>query len=174
MELEQHQSNRHIVEIVSEHTKVLFSNLYAQIEKCDLAFPVDKIPNCRYIYHAIHSMDKYFINPDDFIEPDSSVCGVASHLSIVSDKRSGYVHDTTTIISREQLSRYASHVEQKIMSYLKNLTDGMLCEKVGNNGEYTRLGLILSQFRHFMWHMGMSSAATFLQDGTWPQYFGYD
>jgi len=47
----------------------------------------------------------------------------------------------------------------------------MLQEKVGI--KYTRLGLILAQFRHFMWHMGTSSATTFMNENKWPKYTGY-
>lgn len=89
-----------LTEIIKEQTAVLFMNLRAQIEHCSLDCLVDGIPNSRYVFHAIHSLDKWFISPEDFAEPNISVCGIPPELSVISPERHGYVNGTETAPTR--------------------------------------------------------------------------
>lgn len=164
-----------LVKIIIRQTEILFKNLNAQIERCNLDAEIDGIQNARYLFHAIHSLDKWFINPEPFCEPDKTVTGgIPAELSVIDSKRKGFTQANGTHISREQLLQYAISVEKKIQGYLLTLTDEKLVERAQDNGKFTRLELILGQFRHLMWHLGVSSAVTFMHDQTWPEYFGLD
>lgn len=152
-----------LVKIIIRQTEILFKNLNAQIERCNLDAEIDGIQNARYLFHAIHSLDKWFINPETFCEPDKTVTGgIPAELSVIDSKRKGFTQANGTHISREQLLQYAISVEKKIQGYLLTLTDEKLVERAQDNGKFTRLELILGQFRHLMWHLGVSSAVTFM------------
>ena len=63
------------------------------------------------------------------------------------------------------------NVKAKIDSYFEKLTLENLLQKP-EGCEYTRLELILSQFRHLMWHVGLSSAITFTTKKEWNSFTG--
>ena len=77
-----------LVKIIIRQTEILFKNLNAQIERCNLDAEIDGIQNARYLFHAIHSLDKWFINPETFCEPDKTVTGgIPAELSVIDSKR---------------------------------------------------------------------------------------
>jgi hypothetical protein len=164
-------SNRILTGILREQTEVLLKNLDDQIAAAELNTLIDGLPNWRYLFHTIHSLDKNFINPDTFTEPDSTVCGINPALSIIDEKRPDYHQAAGVSVTRSQLVSYALYVRQKIESYFDTLTDTMLAEKA-DNGRFTRLTLILGQFRHLMWHLGLSSGLTVQSGKPWPVYTG--
>lgn len=164
-------SNRILTDILKEQTEILLKNLDDQIAAANLTAVIDGLPNSRYLFHTIHSLDKNFINPDTFTEPSRSVCGVAPELSIIDEKRSCYRPAADITITRGQLSGYASYVRQKTEAYFDTLNDTTLSEKPGS-GTFSRLALILGQFRHLMWHMGLSSGVTVQAGKEWPVYSG--
>ena len=71
------------------------------------------------------------------------------------------------------MEKYAVSVAQKIRIYLAKLSDKMLSEKL-DGCEFTRLDLILGQFRHVMCHAGISSAINAQNGNGWLKYFGLD
>ena len=79
--------------------------------------------------------------------------------------------NNSIVISREQLLDYFEYVKNKIEKYFETLTSQELLQKPGNC-EYTRLELILAQFRHLMWHVGLSSAITFASKKEWNEFTG--
>ncbi len=160
-----------LIDSIRSQTEVLLKNLDDQIDAADLNVQIDALPNWRYLFHTIHSLDKNFINPDNFTEPDISVCGADPALSIIDEKRPGYRQAPEIRMTREQLAHYASAVRIKIESYLASLDDSMLAEKAAGC-QFTRLTLILGQFRHLMWHMGLSSGLTVQEGKQWPEYTG--
>jgi hypothetical protein len=164
-------SNRILTDILKEQTEILLKNLDDQIASADLTAIIDGLPDWRYLFHTIHSLDKNFINPDTFTEPALSVSGAAPELSIIDEKRPGYRPAADIPITRSQLSGYSSYVRQKIETYFDTLDDTMLSEKNGS-GAFSRLALILGQFRHLMWHMGLSSGVTVQTGKEWPAYTG--
>jgi hypothetical protein len=66
---------------------------------------------------------------------------------------------------------YFEHVKNKIEAYFESLTAEALLQKP-EGCEYTRLELILAQFRHQMWHVGLSSAITFEGKNIWNEITG--
>lgn len=109
------------------------------------------VPCWRWIYHAIHSADRYFINPSDYKEPAFHREGM-DDLNIPCD----------AVLSDEQLMFFLDRVEQKTYDYLNSLTDDMLNIKP-EGCEYTRMDLILKQIRHLAIHIGMINGQTLLE-----------
>ncbi|MCR5848052.1 MAG: hypothetical protein K6G75_08035 [Lachnospiraceae bacterium] len=75
------------------------------------------------------------------------------------------------MIPRKKLEEYMDHVKEKISKYLSGLSDEELSEKP-ENCPYTRLQMILAQFRHSMFHCGMSELATYDSTDEWLKYIG--
>lgn len=107
------------------------------------------------------SCDRWFISPfeyekeADFHEPN------LNSLDIPSEKA----------LSIEQLSDYLETVRTKILSYLETMTDEKLY-KIPKGCSLNRLGLILSQYRHFYAHLGNINARTIMETNEWPRVIG--
>jgi hypothetical protein len=71
------------------------------------------------------------------------------------------------MLSKEMLYAYFVKVRQKIISYIDNLNDVQLNERPG--GKLTRLGLILSQFRHMYAHIGILNGVTIANTQQYPR-----
>ena len=78
-------------------------------------------PCWRWAYHAIHSADKWFINPNVYEEPSFHVEGMDNPDNPCS-----------VVLTDEQLLEYLDSVEKKTLDYLDTLTDDMLYEKPEN------------------------------------------
>ncbi|MBR6383186.1 MAG: hypothetical protein IKS56_04290 [Lachnospiraceae bacterium] len=161
-----------IVKIINEQTNILFINMYKQINRADLSCMIDNVNNSRFLFHMIHSMDKYFINPFDYDYSEVfNLIGIDEKYSIISESREGYIAAEGYVIPREKLVRYMDYVKDKIDKYLLGLSDEDLSKKP-DNCEYTRLQMILAQYRHSMFHCGMSEIATYENTDEWLKYVG--
>ena len=76
---------------------------------------------------------------------------------------------TSVVLSDQQLLDYLDAVERKTMAYLDSLTDDLLSEKP-EGCRYTRLELVLRQFRHISFHTGMLNGQTALATGQFPMW----
>ena len=74
-------------------------------------------------------------------------------------------------LSDEQLLEYLYAVRDKTLRYIDGLTDEMLAEKP-ENCPYTRLELVLRQFRHISLHTGMLNGLTVEKTGKFPVFVG--
>lgn len=162
-----------LVRIIEEQTQILFKNLEDQVEGAELSCIFDNVNNSRYLFHMIHSMDKYFINPYDYTYNAESAGGVDENYSIIDEACEGYIPNDGFVVPRETLADYLAFVKQKILAYLETLTDDKLAEKP-ENCPHTKLALILGQYRHTMFHCGLSEAVTFANSGEWLAYTGFD
>ena len=160
-----------IIRQIKAQQEINFKNVEDQIQKADLEAVFDAENNSRYIFHYLHSMDRFFINPIDYVYEGEKLFGIPESLSVIDPKRAGYESDTSIVISREQLTAYLEHIKSKIERYFETLTADKLLEKP-EGCEYTRLELILGQFRHLMWHVGVSSAITFNAKHEWNDFTG--
>ena len=116
-------------------------------------------PVWRYIYHTLHSADKFFINPSSWAQEDEPP--FHSHMLDWPDTQAD------TVLSKETLYAYFDKVWQKITSYIDSLNDVQLTERP--NGKLTRLGLILSQFRHMYAHIGILNGVTIANTQQYPR-----
>ena len=115
-------------------------------------------PCWRWAYHAIHSADKWFINPFVYEEPPFHEEGM--------DNPDNH---TVVELSDQQLLDYLDAVEKKTLDYIDTLTDKMLYEKP-ENCRYTRMELVLRQFRHLSFHTGMLNGQTAVEKGAFPMW----
>lgn len=77
------------------------------------------------------------------------------------------------VLSDKELLDYLHKVQIKTENYLDNLSDEDLNEKP-DGCEYTRLELILGQFRHISSHIGMINGQTIERTGRFPVFSGLD
>ncbi len=168
------RKSNELVQIIKKETDILFRNFYSQIEQVDLNQKFDGLPNSRYLFHALHSADQWFINPDKYKASSTDISGVDEVLSIIDQELPGFSQRTDVDITAGQLRIYAENVQYKIQKYLDTLTDDMLSEVVEEAKPYTRLDLILAQYRHIMFHIGLSTGVSVDDGKPWPEFSGYE
>ena len=117
-----------IVRQIKNQQEINFINVRDQIEMADLETVFDGENHSRYIFHYLHSLDRFFINPCDYVYEGEKFFGIPEGLCAIDPSREG-------------------------------------CE-------YSRLELILAQFRHLMWHVGLSSGITFSTKHEWNNFTG--
>ncbi len=121
-----------------------------------------EMPMWKHIYHMLHSLDLWFINPYDesFAEPVIHEKDL-NNLDVQSEKK----------LSRIDIETYCGNVKTKITDYLLSLKDKELLLKPPGC-EYSRVTLILAQFRHLHCHMGMIMGFIIDDTGKWPKVLG--
>ena len=122
------------------------------------------MPMWKHIYHTLHSLDLWFINPRDqnFLEPWIHEKDL-NNLDIIGNKT----------LSRSEINQYISDISSKISTYVSKLKDEELLLKP-DSCEYTRFTLILAQFRHLHTHMGMIMGFIIRDTGKWPRVLGLE
>jgi len=156
-----------LIRQIKEQQEINFKNIEDQIRFADLETVFDNENNSRYIFHYLHSVDRFFINPSDYVYQGS----IEENLSIIDSARVGYIDDKSIVIPRQQLLDYFETVKTKINTFFETLTVEQLIEKP-EGCEYSRMEFILAQFRHLMWHVGVSSAISFTSKGEWNEFTG--
>lgn len=146
-----------LVDSVRQLTNIMFVNADIMLKTCDLNYILCDMPIWKHVYHMLHSCDQWFINPNEYTEPDFHEPGLNS-LDIPSEKT----------LSREQLASYLEAVKSKILVYVDSLTDERLYE-IPSGCKLNRLGMILSQYRHFYAHLGNINAITIIETNRWPR-----
>jgi len=149
---------RELIEVIKDTVKPNFLNIRTSIQSYDRDALCYGAPCWRWAYHALHSADKWFINPFDYEEPSFHEEGLDNPEKPCS-----------TILSDEQLLAYLDAIEEKTLAYLDTLSDEMLYEKP-QNCKYTRLELVLRQYRHLSFHTGMLNCQTLLATGQFPMW----
>ncbi|MBQ2774294.1 MAG: hypothetical protein IJF40_00185 [Clostridia bacterium] len=149
-----------LVNAIKLNTEALFTNADIMLKTCDMNFILCGMPIWKHAYHMLHSLDQWFINPKEYTHPDFHVPGLNS-LDEESEKT----------LSKEELLQYLENIKTKIGDYLDTLSDDMLYV-VPTGCKTNRLGLILSQFRHFYAHLGNINATTIIETNQWPRVVG--
>lgn len=123
-----------------------------------------EMPLWKHVYHMLHSLDLWFINPRDinFQEPSFHVKDL-NNLDVTSEER----------LTREDIYNYYSKIADKITNYVEVLEDKELLEKPANC-EYTKFTLILAQYRHLHSHMGMIMGFIIDDTNQWPRVVGLE
>ena len=121
-------------------------------------------PCWQHVYHMLHSLDMWYINPraQDYQEPSIHTANL-NNLDISPEKT----------LTRTELDHYFADISQKLSAYLDNLTDEALLT-FPPDCEYTRFTLILAQFRHLHSHMGMLMGFIIAETGLWPRVLGLE
>ena len=144
--------------IIKDTVKPNFLNIRTSLQTYDRDALCCGAPCWRWAYHALHSADKWFFNPFIYEEP-----------SFHEDGMDNPDNPTSVVLSDEELLSYLDRIEAKTMDYLDSLTDDMLYEKP-EKCIYTRMELVLRQFRHLSFHTGMLNAQTALATGKFPMW----
>lgn len=119
-----------------------------------------EMPIWKHIYHTLHSLDRWYINPMIYDEPTFHT----ENLNNLDVKIDG-------VLSRELMKQYYVQVKDKIVSYLQGLNDEKLLE-TPEKCPYTRFHLILAQHRHLDMHIGMLMGDVIAGEGLWPRVLG--
>ena len=151
-----------IVSTIEEQTETLFLNVEITLHTCNMNIIVCGMPVWKHVYHMLHSLDRWFINPQVYEEPPFHEPNLNS-LDIPSEK----------VLSKEEMLSYFDGIKVKISCYLKDLTDDMLAEKP-ENCDYTRMALVFGQYRHCYAHIGIINGSTIQVTGKWPRVVGLD
>lgn len=122
-----------------------------------------EMPCWKHIYHMLHSLDLWYINPRDknFQEPAIHENDL-NNLDVFSNKS----------LLREEIESYFICIEKK-KKYISELTDEQLLEYPADC-EYCKFTLILAQFRHLHSHMGMIMGFIIDDTGLWPKVLGLE
>lgn len=147
-----------LCKIIKDTVKPNFLNIRTSIRTYDRDAICCGAPCWRWAYHALHSADKWFINPFVYKEPIFHEKGMDNP-----------ENPTSVILSDAQLLSYLDLIEKKTMNYLDSLTDNMLYEKP-ENCIYTRMELVLRQYRHLSFHTGMLNGQTAVATEKFPMW----
>jgi len=120
------------------------------------------MPLWKHVYHTLHSLDRWYINPFKYNEPEFHQEGMND-----LDKL------TEGFLSRDTLKKYFFDVSNKIYSFLDGLSDEKLLERP-IDCPYTRFHLILAQHRHLDMHIGMIMGYIIAGEGLWPRVMGLE
>lgn len=123
-----------------------------------------EMPLYKHIYHMLHSLDRWYINPNDpdYNEPKIHIPDL-NNLDAVTDKK----------ISFDEINDYYLSIEKKIKDYLLNLSDKDLYE-IPLGCKHNKFKLILGQFRHLHTHMGMIMGWIIESTRKWPTILGLE
>lgn len=149
-----------LCQIIKKQVLPNFINLETAIKTYDRNALVCGSPAWRYVYHTIHSADKWFFNPFVYAELDFHEDGMDNPDNPCSVE-----------LSDQQLLEYLHAVKDKTLHYIDSLTDEMLGEKP-EDCPYTRFDLVLRQFRHISLHTGMLNGLTVERTGKFPVFVG--
>ena len=154
-----------VADIVRQ-TEKLFENVGALLSVVDsdvLSHERFRWPLWRQIYHMLHSIDKWFINPSRYQDHRSDGLEIAA------------LNAPTQIVplDRATLIDYYDHINEKVMSYVRDLKSADLIVKP-DDCRFSRLELILGQFRHVMYHIGFISECLQEIGAPLPRYYGLD
>ena len=149
---------RQLCEIIKNMVIPNFMNIGTSIKTYDRDALCCGAPCWRWAYHALHSADKWFINPCDYEEP-------CFHADGMDDPE----RPCKIVLSDQQLLDYLAAIQKKTLDYLDSLTDEMLYDKP-DSCPYTRMELILRQFRHISFHTGMLNGQTAVLTNQFPMW----
>ena len=105
--------------IIKDTVKPNFLNIRTSIMAYDRDALCCGAPCWRWAYHALHSADKWFINPFVYDEP-----------SFHEEGMDNPDNPTNVVLSDDDLLAYLDQIEKKTLDYLDSLTDEMLYHRV--------------------------------------------
>lgn len=152
-----------LIPLIIKQTRVIFLNAELTLSALDENL-LDKPgswgwPLGQQVYHMLRSMDQWFINPSFYQEPDFLKTSQIPESCSVSK------------LSKAELTEYYGSIKAKVDTYLENLTDESLSE-FPLDCKFTRLELILGQYRHFNYHIGLIHGCIRSQTGHSPDFVG--
>jgi len=154
---------KRIIKVITEQTKILFQNIHQVLDAVSddqMDKTIFDAPLWKHIYHMLHSLDQYFINPYVYDNPDFHEYGMNSFAVLTNNR-----------LSKNTLVKYFKNIEEKVFCFFDNLDDSSLIKTPESCG-FTRLTLILAQYRHVMYHVGFITSILHYTEEKWPKYIG--
>ena len=155
---------KNLVSIIRSQSTQLFKNteyLFDYVDNRLLAEKICKWPLWRQLYHLLHSMDQWFINPYMYKDQREDGYNIAALSSDCNRPP----------LTKEELFEYYRMIKGKVGDYLGSLKEASLSE-YPEGSKFTRLDLVLGQFRHIMFHIGMIHGCILMKNGEIPNYVG--
>jgi len=118
-------------------------------------------PAWRHVYHMLHSLDQWFINPTHYQEPAIHTEGL-NDLDLALD---------IPALSPAVLDAYLAQIADKTRAALCDLSGAELTTRP-EGSPYERLALMVGQMRHLHTHMGMLMGFIIAERGEWPMVLG--
>jgi len=154
-----------LTDSIKNQTKQIFQNIEILLE----TIPANEFDTVkggfitwRHFYHLIHSLDKNFIDPGNYNEPEFH----KKNLNII------YLDDENKL-SKEEIAEYYEKVKDKIQTYINEVDEKVLDEEITfNEMRLTRMELILAQLRHIFYHVGYLHCCIKTEKGETPEYIG--
>jgi hypothetical protein len=115
------QMTKDQISIILNETNVLFKNIQTTLDSISedqMVKTILKWPLSRHFYHMLHSLDQWYINPVNYVNPPFHVQGMNSFESI-----------NTKLLKKSELFEYFVSIKEKILKHIKTLTDKSLLEK---------------------------------------------
>ena len=121
--------------------------------------PYGGAPLWQHIYHMLHALDQWFINPRDrdFVEPP-----------IHTPRLEDLAIYPATRLTRRQIYEYFHTIKAKLSLYLTALHDEDLLQRPAGC-QWVRFTLILAQYRHLHLHLGMLMGFVLAATGLTPR-----
>jgi len=135
-----------LVKGIIRQTNILFANIENSLDSVTeekMSLQVRNRPLWKQFYHLLHSTDQFFISPMEYREPAFHEEGM-NYFGTASQKT----------LSKSELMQYFSTIRTKIEQYLLSLDDESLAG-YPKDAPFTRLELILAQYRHVMYNIGI-------------------
>ena len=150
---------------IRNQTRQIFQNIEILLE----VIPADEFDTIKggfktwkHFYHLIHSLDRNFIDPGNYVEPEFH----KKNLNII------YLEDENKL-TKDEIEKYYENVRNKVQEYLNELKDETIEDKIIFNGmELTKIELILAQLRHVFYHVGYLHCCIKIEKGETPEYIG--
>ncbi len=154
-----------LIDSIKNQTKQIFQNIEILLE----VIPTNEFNTIKggfktwkHFYHLIHSLDKNFIDPSNYEEPEFHKI----NLDII------YLEDDNKL-SKNDIEVYYNNVKTKIQKYINELNEETLDVKIlFKEMNLTKLELILAQLRHIFYHIGYLHCCIKMEKGETPEYIG--
>nr|MBP3598461.1 GNAT family N-acetyltransferase [Eubacterium sp.] len=154
------EMSRELIQQITYNTEVTFYNMEVAMKTCDWDYEICGTPVWRYMYHTLHSCDRWYDNPFVFQEPEIHVPNL-DKVDLECDR----------VLTEEELWGYYNQVKEKTMSFVASLSDADLYAKP-EKCDRTRMDLIYAQLRHFNVHIGIFNGITIAKKGKYPMVIG--
>jgi len=152
-----------IISVIKRHTKNSFESidiLFNTFSESDFEKSINGFPIWQQFYHMINSMDRIFIDPENYKYPEFHEENI-NNLEYHFDRA----------YTKECIYNYFQEVENKINNYLDNINENELLVKSNHKTiEMTKLDHILAQFRHIAFHLGYLHSCTKVMFGNTPEH----
>ena len=152
-----------IINILKQHTVNSFESieiLFNTFNEKDFEKSVNGFYIWQQFYHMINSMDRIFIDPENYEYPNFH-----------EENKNNLEYYFEKTYTKEYMYNYFQDVKNKINDYLNKINEKELLIKSNHKTiEMTKFDHILAQFRHMAFHLGYLHSSTKVMFGNTPEH----